>query len=139
MKRSLMVKAAAGVSVAICAVALGSVPASAYGQNSVFGTAGTVVSLAVHGESVNVSFVEGGVLFPYGFGTICNGSATARGTRISGAAWSKTWGYFSGCIPTSWASTTSVGLAFKSGTTIKLEVRHDGSINAGKPQVGIWA
>lgn len=114
-------------------------PASADGLNSVLGSNGTTVSLLVKGQSVNVSGLEAGVLYPYAFNTICNATATASGTRSTGAAWSKSWGTFSGCVPTSWVSVTNVGLPFKSGTTIRLQVRHDGFINAGKPQVGIWA
>lgn len=128
-----------GTAVAVAALVLGGgvAPASADGVNTVLGSNGTTVSLWVHGNSVNVSSLEAGVLYPYGFNTICDATATATGTRSTGSAWSKSWGTFSGCVPTSWVSVTNVNLAFKSGTNIKLSVRHNGSVNSGKPQIGI--
>ncbi len=128
--------------VAALALVLGTgVPsASAGGFNSVLGSNGTVVSLWVNGAGLNVSSLDAGVVYPATpFLTICSPTATATGTRSTGTAWSKSWGYFSGCVPASWASNTAVNLSFKNNSYMKLRVKHDGSVNHGKPQLKITA
>lgn len=129
-----------GVAAAVAALLLGTGvgSASADGYGAVPGSNGTIVSMYVFGQSVNVTAIDAGVHYP-GWGTICNATDRATGTRVSGAAWSKTWGTFSGCFPLTWSSQTTVNLDFKSGSVIRLRVTHDGYQNAGQPTVAIWA
>jgi len=129
------------VVVAAAAIALSgavATPAAASGTGTAVGSGGTLVSIYVDGTYNRVNSLEVGVLYPVvPYGSICNGRATGTGTRTTGAAWSKTWGQYSGCLFASWASKTSVGLDFKSSTVMRGSAYHDGMTNSGRPTVAI--
>ena len=122
---------------AIVLSGLTAAPAMATGQSSSLGSNMSIVSIYVDGSRNQVNWMEAGVLYPYGLNTICGGYARGTGTVPAGGAWSKTWGQFSGCIPVSWVSRTSVGMAFRSGANMGIRAFHDGGWNQGAPTLAI--
>ncbi|WP_454129213.1 hypothetical protein [Microbacterium aurum] len=133
-KIAAIILAAAAATVSVAGVGA---PAYADGNGIAFGSDGTVVVLGVKGTYNRVTSMSVAVNYspPVTVGTICDGQARGYGTLLSGSAWSKTWGTYSGCFPLAWSSATSVNKDFKSHTNMTGRAFHDGKLNSGAPTV----
>jgi hypothetical protein len=67
--------------------------------------------------------------------TYCGAQAKVSGTLTSGASWSRTFGYQSGCWFVMVDEITSPKVYFKAGSTFWGQAYHDGAWSPGTPSI----